>query len=338
MEEAQNMIVEERYDECLLLIENNLASYPGDGPSLVIKGRALERLCRYEEAITCFNTAVEVSPVDVLAYEGLATCYMLLKQYQPAIEASNTALRLGSDGCLMQHIKGSCLCKLEKYDEAVLAFDTYLLKDPNHVSTLYNKGIVLCSASRNKQAELCFDKVLQNNPKHLKTLISKGTLISERDRPKALDYFNQALEIDPKNVGAIYSKALLLIKMDQAVEAVNVCERALRDENDLAKYYSPGTPTPIVQSIQPNNVLHVGGLPNQSMIILAKGRALFKMKIFEQALLCFEECSYGLPNEPSVLYLKSQCLFELNKPLEAQQCLDRTFTLDPKFDVSLFNL
>ena len=91
------------------------------GMAWVQRGYGLHRLGNYEEAIVCFDTAVESAPHLADAWQG----------------------------------KGICLGELDESDAAIVCFERVILIDPNNYRGWHNRGKALMRVDRYEEAIGC---------------------------------------------------------------------------------------------------------------------------------------------------------------------------------------
>ena len=102
-----------------------------------VKGYSLAfGLGRREEALECYDKAIEIDPKDA------ATLFN----------------------------KGLVLGRLDRHEEAVECYDKALEIDPKDVATLYWKGRALGRLGRHKEAVECYDKAVEIDPKDVDVL------------------------------------------------------------------------------------------------------------------------------------------------------------------------
>ena len=78
------------YFDNLIKNEPNALAYCG-------KGRSLNRLGKYQEAIVCLDRAIELDPNNACAHGGKGASLRSLKKYQEAIVCLDRAIELGSE-------------------------------------------------------------------------------------------------------------------------------------------------------------------------------------------------------------------------------------------------
>jgi len=82
------------------------------------KGNALNKLKRYEEAIECYDKAIELNPNNPDYWNIKGNALMKLKRYEEAFECYDKAIELNPNNPIYWHIKGLVLYSLKRYEEA----------------------------------------------------------------------------------------------------------------------------------------------------------------------------------------------------------------------------
>ena len=115
----------EYYSKCLKLDPKNADAWNN-------KGVALEKLGRYEEAIRCFDKALEIinSEKDESVWFGKGFAFYNLGRYEEAIRCYDKALKIDPEDEVGWYIKGVALAELGRYEEAIRCFDKALEIDP----------------------------------------------------------------------------------------------------------------------------------------------------------------------------------------------------------------
>ncbi len=146
--------------------------------------------------------------------------------------------------------KGYALLNQSNYDEAIQAFDNAIEIDPQNAYAWYGKGVALGNKEaqsikgvriddgffytriENNEALQAFDKAIELNPKNVDSWIRKGLILYLQDKNnEALQAFDKAIELDPRNAEAWGKKALVLIylgKHEEASEASNMANELRR--------------------------------------------------------------------------------------------------------------
>ncbi|MBA3045296.1 MAG: tetratricopeptide repeat protein [Candidatus Thermoplasmatota archaeon] len=159
------------------------------------RGVALEKMGKSEQAIECFDKALEQNPNDSWAWFN----------------------------------KGVSLHRLGLLGEALYCYDKAMTYNPNDPDLLSNKGIALRTLGRTDEALECYKKALNINPGDSGIWSNMGVTYRVMGmNDAALDAYNRALKIDPYDVGVWLNKAAALQSQGKFDEAIQCYEEVLR--------------------------------------------------------------------------------------------------------------
>lgn len=85
------------------------------------KGITLVCLGKYEEAIQCYEQAIEIDPNDAVAWSNKGITLGWLGKYEEAIKAADEAIRIDPDFAKAYDIKGNAFYELGRHDETLKA-------------------------------------------------------------------------------------------------------------------------------------------------------------------------------------------------------------------------
>ncbi len=230
------LYVLERFDEAITYVDKSLEKDPNNSYVYLLKGRILNSLGRYEEAIECYNRFIDkkMKP-DAWVNEEMSQAAMTLNEvwsdyaltlkgntlsslarYEEAISCYNKALEMSIErtslpavvlynkSCILfpedaeaWHRRISALSNLDI--EVILGYhDKWLESAPNNVYVWTWKGITLSNLGRYEEAISCYNKALEINPNYALAQTNKGnTLCSVARYEEAISCYNKALEINP---------------------------------------------------------------------------------------------------------------------------------------------
>jgi len=119
----------------LLLISSiNLSAAESDSIECWIeKGQKLVSAMKFEEAIECWNKALEIDDknTEVWHSKGLTLYYM--EDFQGAIECYDKVIEINPKHSYAWCDRGRAFYKLEKYEEAIKCYDKTLELDPKDI-------------------------------------------------------------------------------------------------------------------------------------------------------------------------------------------------------------
>ena len=209
---------------------------------LVNKGAALRELGRPEEAVACYDQALEIDPRLAQALGNKGVALRALGRPEEALDSYDQALDINLRDATVWNNKGVVLDVLSRPEEALDSYDQSLEINPLYAGAWVNKGIVLGALSRSEEALTCFDQALDINPRYAEAWINKGNELRALSRPvEAITYYDEALKINPLFAEAWYNKGDTLGALGRHEEALACFDQALETNPRFAKaWYNKG--------------------------------------------------------------------------------------------------
>jgi tetratricopeptide (TPR) repeat protein len=96
------------------------------------KGCDLGDQGKHQEAIKCFDKAIEIEPNDIDAWNGKGNALYCLGKYDEAIRCYDKALDIDPNDTDVWYNKGNALNDKEKYEKAIKGYNKYLEINPNN--------------------------------------------------------------------------------------------------------------------------------------------------------------------------------------------------------------
>ncbi len=265
------------------------------------KGKALDSLGRYEEALACYDRALAVNPQLAEAWSNKGGALHRLGRYEEALACCDRALALNPQYASAWSNKGGALHGLGRYEEALACYDRALAVNPQDAKAWSNKGGALRDLGRSEEALACFDRALAVNPQFAEAWDNKGVALKGLGRSEeALACYDRALAINPQLAEAWDNKGVALKGLGRSEEALACFDRAL--------------------ALNPQ---HTEAWSN-------KGNALASLGRSEEALACFDRALAVNPEYALAWYNKGVVLGNLKRAREATLCFEQAQRLgDP---------
>lgn len=160
--------------------------------------------------------------------------------YKAAVEIYDRIIEQDQHNIKALNNKGLALHRLGNYENAILYFDRVLKLCPKNIDALLN--LALSRIGQDKNAEICFRKTLEleHTPGDYEALMDKGIALRRLGRHhEALEYFDDAIRINPAHIRALVNKGITLDKHGKYEEARSYYDKALRiNSNSVLAVYN----------------------------------------------------------------------------------------------------
>jgi tetratricopeptide (TPR) repeat protein len=265
------------------------------------KGLCLSKLGRHNEALRCFEKSLDIDPLDSRALGGKAGCLRALGRHEEALRSFNQALQMEPVSSPIWISKGRCLVEFGRFEEARGCFERALEIDPRSSEAWYNIGHCLQKLRRFVEAMRAYDRALEIDPFDSSAWVLKSTCLQDLGQyEEALRSYEKALEIDPGNGSAWILKS-------------ECCQHlGYMDEADLCY-------------VQATNIN-----PRDAQAWLGKGNLLEKSGQPEEAVGCYDRVLALDARSYAAWYNKGGCLLKLAAYREALNCFERALELEPE--------
>ena len=300
------------------------------------KGTSLHALSRPEEAIVCYDKALEIDPQDAKGWNGKGISLYALGRIEEAIDCCHKALAVNSRSALTWNNKGILLDAAGRPEEAESCFDKALEIDPRHAPAWNNKGNSLDTSGRREEAIDCFDKALEIDPRYVTAWCNKGNeLVALGRHDEAIVCYDKALEIDPGYDAAWYNKSTTLKDLGRHEEALGCDNQVLEiDPRHVAAWYNKGVSLNTLGRYEEaiicyDKVLDID--PRNALAWANKGFSLAAWGNPEEAIACYDKALEIDPLDALTWSNKGNCLNVLDAREEAIDCHDRALEIDPRY-------
>jgi len=190
-----------------------------DAEYWIAKGNEFYEAKDYEEAIKCYDVAIQLDPNNATAFyfcgnalRELAPLKKDVSLFERAIERYNQSTQIDPNNDSAFNNCGNALHQLADFQQDVSLFE-YAIKNygiamalnPNDVSAFYNCGLALC---------------------HLAEITQDETLLK-----RAVEIFDKAIQLDPNNASTFCNYGVALYRLAKFRKDVFLFERAIEKYN-----------------------------------------------------------------------------------------------------------
>ncbi len=174
------------YRSELSIWEDTVAKAPGNAQPYDCLGTILCGCGRIEEAIACYQKAVEVNPDYVQAYSNLGLALAGRGQIDEAIAHFQKALEIKPDYAPVHNNLGLALADRGRIDEAISHYQEALTVDPEYAEAHNNLANALANSGQFDEAIIHYQKALAAKPGYAsaaRTSTSSSPTGKESGRP-----------------------------------------------------------------------------------------------------------------------------------------------------------
>ncbi|EER16070.1 serine/threonine protein phosphatase PfPP5, putative [Perkinsus marinus ATCC 50983] len=231
------------------------------------KGNALYKQRKFDDAIECYNKAIELQPNDLTYYNNKAAVLVEQEKYEECIKLlqdvlakrydMNDALKDGAsfEKCAKAYVRmATCFTRMNKFDDAIEMYQKALTEDNNrHTRTALSeckhmkekfereayinpeladehrmKGNECFKAADYAGAKKEYDEAIKRNPSDAKLYSNRAAALTKlMAYPDALRDLDDCLKLDPKFVKAYSRKGTVHFMMKDYKKALEDYEKGL---------------------------------------------------------------------------------------------------------------
>lgn len=205
----------------------------------------------YDQAIDDLKKAIDIDSSFLSYHHLLADVYMDYYKSRPALNTLRAAATQFPDSLHTLLKLSEFEFILKKFDESIKTCDLILRKDGQNSEAYYMLGRNFKARKETKRAINSFQTCVENDPDHIDAYFELGNLFDQQKNPIAEKYYDNALRIEPKQVGVIFAKANHYHNMGKLNKAVETYKQAIVIDSQYADaYYNTGLAYLEMDSIQ----------------------------------------------------------------------------------------
>ena len=154
----------------------------------------------FAEANNCFKKALAFDERQVNAWWGLGNIQLKEQNYSEAIKLFRKCLSINSHSAVLHFYLGTAYLQNKDIKNALNNLLNAQKLDSKNPMIQYQVANIYMSQGRNDEALKILKNLEENMPKEAPIYISIGKIYkNKKEYKKALDYFNKAIDLDPKD-------------------------------------------------------------------------------------------------------------------------------------------
>lgn len=195
------------------------------------KGFSLGEQGKFDEAIECYDKALENDPQYADAWHNKGFALVEQGSYYEAIKCCNRGLDIDPESAATWNNKGRAFYEQGRFDEAIECYNSGLDIDQEYVHPWNNKGLIFGEQGRFEESIEYYNRALNIDPEYADAWNNKGFALGELERyDEAIECYNEALDIDPEYIDAWRNKGAALREQGKFDEAT-ICDDKAHELN-----------------------------------------------------------------------------------------------------------
>ena|GEM_PF-655483 len=258
----------EQIGQAMIDINKSLQLDPNNVDTYLLLADVYYALGDQDNISSTLNRAVEINPLDPRPLVKLAELSFFQQNFNLAVGYVDKSLQLASYNPKAYFVKGMCYMAGKQdtvnalknfqlaseqdatfYDPVEQISRIYSVQQPTYAldylrraqqqfpeqpTARYELALYLQSHGAPDEALLHYDTLLMQRPDNYIVLFNKGYVnyVYLENNEVALDYFNQALNVNPNYLDAYYNKGRVLEQMGNYAQAMDIYKEVLKRQPD----------------------------------------------------------------------------------------------------------
>jgi tetratricopeptide (TPR) repeat protein len=225
----------------LAALNKKIADNPKDAASFNKRAELYIKKSDVENALRDINQALQIDPKNSAYLRTLSDIYFSMGKVEKCRETLLKAMEINpADNEAILKLS-ELLFYLKEYQK-VLDYTSKALKNDEGIAKAYFiKGMTFKEIGDTAKAVKSFQIAVEKNQDYYDAYMQLGLLFSIAGNPLAVDYFNNALNINPKSTEAYYGLAMFYQENEQEKKAIDIYKNIIKlDPKDKRPYYNIG--------------------------------------------------------------------------------------------------
>ena len=274
-------------------------------------GNALLNNKKVDEAITQYQTALQIKPDFAEALNNLGNALMQKERTDEAIAYFQKALEIKPGYAEAHGNLGNAFLQKGQVDEAIAHLQKAIEIQPGYAEAHYNLGNALLQKGRTDEANVHLRKAVEIEPQYSTAQVNLGIALFQKGRvDEAIAQFQSALElqIQPDDSLIHYDLAIALLQKGRVDEAIAHYKKAVKVHPEYAN--------------APNNL----------------GNALLQKGQVDEAIAQFQNASLLQPGNATACYNLGNALLQKGRVDEAIAQFQKALEIKPDYAEACNNL
>ena len=263
----------------------------------------------YEQALDDISRALKIDDSVTEFYFVEGNIFYDDKRFKEAFESYQNVLELDKEHEMAILKLSQIELILQNYDLAIEMVNRALKLNPMNADAYFLKGFIYLDGKDTTTALSSFQTAIEVNPSHFDSYIVLGKIWAYANFDYAEAYYNQALDLDPESVEALYNIGLLYQNYEIYNKAYSVYDKII--SVDSAAYFA---------------------YYNKGYVLLTSDSS------YTEAIDLFEEALVYYPYYHQAYYNIGLCYENLDELSLAEENYKKALEINPQFDLAAMGL
>jgi tetratricopeptide (TPR) repeat protein len=286
-------------------IRSALNANPLDPEALHAKTKLLMKSQKADSALSTILLALEQDSSKSEYFLTLADVYLVMNQTRYTRNALEKAISIDPENKDAHMKLAELYLYVEMRQEAINQINEVLKRDKNNPKAYYLKGIIYKESGDTSLAISSFMTTVEQDPKYLLAYEQLGLVFASARNPRAIDFYNTAIRMDPKNTLTRYNLGIFYQENGEPEKAVEVYNDLLRLDPKF-----------------PNAHYNLGYIAAE-----VNGD-------YQKAYPHFEAASKASPTYAAAVYMQGVCMEKTGNLPKAKELYIQAIRLDPGFELA----
>ena len=217
----------EKYDEAIIVFDGVLLKEPNHRDALYQKGKINHNLGKYRLALDLFDRVLAIIPRDTEVLEAKGLSHDELEEYTEASKAITKSQTVDNE--IIYNDRGVALTRLGYNHKAIDSYRRALSSNPKYAICWFNLGKALFRVGDLKEALKAFKQSTELNPKNRSAWNNRGVTLRQLNRlEESLDCYDRAITLKESYSWAWHNKGYVLELLDRPRESLECYLTALK--------------------------------------------------------------------------------------------------------------
>jgi tetratricopeptide (TPR) repeat protein len=215
----------------LKAVNQKIMDNPNDGHLYIERAKLYLKYKQLEDAINDAKRAIRIDSTQAEFYITQADVFFAAnetKNCKDVLEKVVAKFPTNTDGLLKL---GELFYLVKQYEYAFAKINQALKINPNLAKAYYLKGNIYKETGDTAKAISSLETAIEQDNKNYGAFLDLGLIYASRKNGIALEYYDNAININPISLEALYAKAKLLQDINKIDESIKVYNRILQTDS-----------------------------------------------------------------------------------------------------------